>query len=68
MNVFDFRQTLVNQYADFTRSFTRIKAEDIRSFVDKELPRRSIGLNLLYRSIRIFNLAERWNLFARPVS
>lgn len=36
MNVFDFRQTLVNQYADFTRSFTRIKAEDIRTFVDKE--------------------------------
>ncbi|RYF31950.1 MAG: DEAD/DEAH box helicase [Comamonadaceae bacterium] len=36
MNVFDFRQNLVNQYADFTRSFTRIKAEDIRTFVDGE--------------------------------
>lgn len=36
MNVFDFRQNLVDQYADFTRSFTRIKAEDIRTFVDRE--------------------------------
>ena len=36
MNVFDFRQNLVTQYADFTRSFTRIKADDIRTFVDAQ--------------------------------
>ncbi|SIT43499.1 DEAD/DEAH box helicase [Paraburkholderia ribeironis] len=36
MNVFEFRQNLVNEYADFTRSFTRIKAGDIRAFVDAE--------------------------------
>ena len=36
MNVFEFRQTLVNEYAQFTRSFTRIKADDIRAFVDAE--------------------------------
>lgn len=36
MNVFVFRQNLVNEYADFTRSFTRIKADDIRAFVDAE--------------------------------
>lgn len=36
MNVFEFRQTLVNEYAEFTRSFTRIKADDIRAFVDGE--------------------------------
>ena len=36
MNVFEFRQTLVNEYAEFTRSFTRIKADDIRTFVDAE--------------------------------
>lgn len=36
MNVFEFRQKLVNEYADFTRSFTHIKADDIREFVDGE--------------------------------
>ncbi len=36
MNVFEFRQKLVNEYAEFTRSFTRIKADDIRAFVDGE--------------------------------
>lgn len=36
MNVFEFRQNLVNEYAEFTRSFTRIKADDIRAFVDGE--------------------------------
>ena len=36
MNVFEFRQNLVNEYAEFTRSFTRIKADDIRAFVDAE--------------------------------
>lgn len=36
MNVFEFRQRLVGEYAEFTRSFTRIKAEDIRTFVDAE--------------------------------
>lgn len=36
MNVFEFRQPLINEYAEFTRSFTRIKADDIRAFVDAE--------------------------------
>lgn len=36
MNVFEFRQALVGEYADFTRSFTRIKAGDIRAHVDAE--------------------------------
>ena len=36
MNVFEFRQNLVNEYAEFTRSFTRIKADDIRAHVDAE--------------------------------
>jgi len=35
MNVFEFREKLVADYATFTRSFTRIRAEDISSFVDK---------------------------------
>lgn len=33
MNVFDFRQHIVTEYAQFTRSFTRIKADDIQSHV-----------------------------------
>lgn len=36
MNVFEFRQHLVTEYSAFTRSFTRIKADDIRTFVDAE--------------------------------
>jgi len=35
LNVFDFRQHIVNEYSEFTRSFTRIKAEDIQSYVTK---------------------------------
>ena len=36
MDVFEFRGHLVAEYSDFTRSFTRIKADDIRTFVDAE--------------------------------
>ena len=36
MNVFQFRQHLVDEYSEFTRSFTRIKAEDIQAFVTAE--------------------------------
>lgn len=36
MDVFEFRKSLIGEYSDFTRSFTRIKAEDIRSFVDAQ--------------------------------
>jgi superfamily II DNA/RNA helicase/very-short-patch-repair endonuclease len=36
LNVFEFRQNLINEYSDFTRSFSRIKADDIRKFVDGE--------------------------------
>jgi ATP-dependent helicase YprA (DUF1998 family) len=36
LDVFDFRMHLVNEYAEFTRSFTKFKANDIRSFVDGE--------------------------------
>jgi hypothetical protein len=35
LNVFDFRQHLVNEYSEFTRSFTRIKADDIQSYVTR---------------------------------
>lgn len=35
MDVFEFREKLVADYAAFTRSFTRIRATDISSFVDE---------------------------------
>lgn len=35
MDVFEFRDKLVSDYSDFTRSFTRIQAADISSFVDE---------------------------------
>ena len=34
MNVFDFRQHIVSEYSEFTRSFTRIRAEDIQAYVN----------------------------------
>lgn len=36
MDVFKFRKHLVDEYSDFTRSFTRIKADDIRNFVNAQ--------------------------------
>ena len=35
MDVFEFRKKLVSDYAGFTRSFTRICANDIKAFVDE---------------------------------
>ena len=34
MDVFDLRRQIVDDYATFARSFTRIKAEDLRKQVD----------------------------------
>lgn len=36
MNVFEFRQRLVEDYQRFTRSFTTIKADDLRTAIDAE--------------------------------
>jgi superfamily II DNA/RNA helicase len=36
MDVFEFRDRLVSEYERFTRSFVRIRAPDIKSFVDAE--------------------------------
>jgi hypothetical protein len=37
MNVFDLRERLVNDYADYTRSFINIRDEGIRDLVDREV-------------------------------
>lgn len=34
-NVFEFRNTLIEEYSAFSRSFTRIKAQDLLSEVEK---------------------------------
>jgi len=36
MDVFEFREKLISDYSGFTRSFTRIKADDIKDFIGKE--------------------------------
>lgn len=36
MDVFEFREKLVGEYSAYTRSFTRIRSDDIRKFVDAE--------------------------------
>ena len=36
MDVFEFRTQLVGEYEQFTRSFTRIRADDIRGYVDRQ--------------------------------
>ncbi|EXI64553.1 MAG: hypothetical protein AW08_03637 [Candidatus Accumulibacter adjunctus] len=34
MDVFEFREKLVGEYRQFTRSFTRIRSDDIARFVE----------------------------------
>jgi len=36
MDIFEFRRALVEDYERFTRSFTRIRSDDLRVFVDQE--------------------------------
>lgn len=55
MDVFEFREHLVREYEQFTRSFTRIQSDDIRAFVDHEYdsqrywPEPLIQINPNYR-------------------
>lgn len=56
MDVFKFREALVNEYEQFSRSFSRIRSDDIRQFVDREYasqrywPEPLIQINPTYRS------------------
>jgi len=56
MDVFQFREHLVGEYAGFSRSFTRLRSDDIREFVDREYasqrywPEPLIQINPTYRS------------------
>ncbi|GAA5175592.1 DEAD/DEAH box helicase [Niveibacterium umoris] len=56
MDVFQFRAHVVTEYEQFTRSFTRIRADDIRQHVDREYqsqkywPEPLIQINPTYRS------------------
>src|SRR5690606_19514869 len=55
LDVFKFREHLVGEYEQFTRSFTRIKSGDIQTFVDREYdsqrywPEPLIQINPNYR-------------------
>ena len=59
MDVFEFRTKLVADYAAFTRSFTRIHAEDIQQFVDNAYNSGHYGRRPLSRSTPIFSRASR---------
>ena len=54
-NIFEFRQEVINEYASFSRSFTRIQASDISTVVDAEYakgrywPEPLIQINPNYR-------------------
>ncbi len=56
MDVFEFREQLVTEYEQFTRSFTRLRSDDIREVVDREYasqrfwPEPLIQINPTYRS------------------
>ena len=56
MDVFQFREHIVTEYEQFTRSFTRIRADDIRDFVNaqyashKYWPEPLIQINPNFRS------------------
>jgi superfamily II DNA/RNA helicase/very-short-patch-repair endonuclease len=39
MDVFAFRERVIEEYARFTRSFTKIKADDLRQYVDEQYAR-----------------------------
>lgn len=39
MDVFGLRETIIGDYAQFTRSFTKVRAPDIRAFLDAEYER-----------------------------
>jgi hypothetical protein len=39
MDVFGLREAIVGEYARFSRSFTKVRAPDIRAFLDGEYER-----------------------------
>jgi len=56
LDVFGFRKHLIEEYAEFSRSFTRLQSQDIREFVDREYasqrfwPEPLIQINPTFRS------------------
>lgn len=56
MDVFRFRSQLIDEYAQFSRSFTQIRSDDIRAYVDAEYdsqrhwPEPLIQINPTYQS------------------
>ena len=42
MNIFDFRDALTSEYADYVRSFIRISSNDIRTKVDEALDEQAL--------------------------
>jgi hypothetical protein len=49
VDVFKFREHLVGDYAGFSRSFTGLRSDDIREFVDREYGSQRYGRRALQR-------------------
>ena len=56
MDIFEFRDRLIESYKSFSRSFTKIESEDIREKVNEELkaywPEPLIQINPCYQTDR----------------
>lgn len=60
LDVFELREKLIADYSDFTRSFTRIQAEDIRDFVDREYASQKYWPAPWFRSIPASRRVPPW--------
>ena len=49
-NVFDFRNRLINEYSSFSRSFSKVSAQDILTAVEQEYDRGRYWPEPLIRS------------------
>ena len=64
MDVFDLDGTLVKDYERFARSFTKIRAEDIRSQVDalyqsrRFWPEPLISINPNFERVQMFRISS----------
>jgi hypothetical protein len=58
MDVFDLRQQIVQDYANFARSFTRVRADDLKRQIDTIYAKTSSGLNRYFRSLPITSPAR----------
>lgn len=60
MDVFDLRQQIVQDYANFARSFTRVRADDLKRQIDTIYAQDQFWPEPLLRSRPITSPARHW--------